>query len=108
MISLFIGSPHYSTLISETFAELDHKFNGELFVVNPKKNFVQGVQSYQDINELPEVDLAIIAIAAKYITETVKILTQQKQTKGFIIFSAGFSEKNEKGALLINYSYYFP
>ena len=77
---------------------LDHKFDGELFVVNPKKNFVQGVKSYQDINELPEVDLAIIAIAAKYITETVKILTRHKQTKGFIIFSAGFSEKNKKGA----------
>lgn len=77
---------------------LDHKFDGELFVVNPKKKFVQDVQSYQDINELPEVDLAIIAIAAKYITETVKILTRDKQTKGFIIFSAGFSEKNKKGA----------
>lgn len=76
---------------------IDHKFNGELFVVNPKKNIVQDIKAYQNINELPEVDLAIIAIAAKYIAETVKILTEQKQTKGFIIFSAGFSEKDEKG-----------
>lgn len=77
---------------------IDHKFNGDLSVVNPKKNIVQGIKSYQDIHKLPKVDLAIIAIAAKFIPETVKILTQQKSTKGFIIFSAGFSEKDKEGA----------
>jgi len=77
---------------------IDHKFRGDLFVVNPKKIFIQGVTSYQNISDIPEVDLAIIAIAAKYIVEAVRVLTQEKNTKGFIIFSAGFSEKNEKGA----------
>ena len=77
---------------------IDHKFNGELFVVNPKKTLVQNTRSYQNINDIPQVDLAIIAIAAKFIPETVKILTQYKNTKGFIIFSAGFSEKDEEGA----------
>ena len=77
---------------------IDHNFNGDLFVVNPKKNSVQGITSYQDIRKLPEVDLAIIAIVAKFIPETVKILTQQKNTRGFIIFSAGFSEKDEEGS----------
>ncbi len=79
---------------------IDHQFKGELLVVNPKQDRVQGVISYQDINELPEVDLAIIAISAKYVLETVKVLTQQKHTKGFIIFSAGFSEKDENGEKL--------
>jgi len=77
---------------------IDHKFNGELFVVNPKKTLVQNTRSYQNINDIPQVDLAIIAIAAKFIPETIKILTQSKNTKGFIIFSAGFSEKDEEGA----------
>jgi acetyltransferase len=44
--------------------------------------------------------VAIIAIAAKFTLETVKVLTQQKNTKGFIIFSAGFSEKDAEGAKL--------
>ena len=79
---------------------IDHEFNGQLFVVNPKQDHVQGVKSYKDINELPEVDLAIIAISAKFVVEAVKVLTQQKNTKGFIIFSAGFSEKDEDGAKL--------
>jgi len=41
-----------------------------------------------------------VAIAAKYVPETIRILTQQKETKGFIIFSAGFSEKDDNGAKL--------
>ena len=79
---------------------IDHQFKGELFVVNPKQDNVQGITSYRDINDLPEVDLAIIAISAKFVVETVKVLTRQKNTKGFIIFSAGFSEKDERGARL--------
>ncbi|MDX5584369.1 MAG: acetate--CoA ligase family protein [Aureibaculum sp.] len=79
---------------------IDHKFSGDLFVVNPNKTLVQGIKSYQQLSNIPEVDLAIIAIAAKHIVETVKVLAQQKNTKGFIIFSAGFSEKDKAGAKL--------
>ncbi|HEY9185245.1 MAG TPA: acetate--CoA ligase family protein [Salegentibacter sp.] len=79
---------------------IDHKFKGELFVVNPKKDIVQGLISYNNINDIPEVDLAIIAISAKYVYDAVKVLTQYKNTKGFIIFSAGFSEKDRSGELL--------
>ena len=79
---------------------IDHKYAGQLYVVNPKQEIVQGVKSYKNLNELPKVDLGIIAIAAKHIPEAIRILTQQKETKGFIIFSAGFSEKDENGAKL--------
>ncbi|MBT8385026.1 MAG: acetate--CoA ligase family protein [Bacteroidia bacterium] len=79
---------------------IDHKFQGDLFVVNPKQDVVQGLRSYKNINKIPKTDVAIIAIAAKYILESIKVLTQQKDTKGFIIFSAGFSEKDKNGAKL--------
>ena len=79
---------------------LDHHFKGELFAVNPKETEVQGLKCYQHISEIPSVDVAIIAIAAKFTLETVKVLTRQKNTKGFIIFSAGFSEKDEEGKQL--------
>ncbi len=75
-------------------------FNGNLFVVNPKNDVVQNIRSYKNTIDIPNVDLAIIAIPAKFIPETVKILCQQKNTKGFIIFSAGFSEKDSHGAML--------
>ncbi|MDP2088885.1 MAG: acetate--CoA ligase family protein [Flavobacteriaceae bacterium] len=79
---------------------IDQHFQGKLYVVNPKQTSVQGIPSFTDVSQLPDVDVAIIAIAAKYTVETVKILTQQKNAKGFIIFSSGFSEKDEEGAQL--------
>ena len=77
-----------------------HHFKGELFAVNPKETEVQGLKCYQNVSEIPAVDLAIIAIAAKFTLETVQILAQQKNTKAFIIFSAGFGEKDEEGKKL--------
>ena len=79
---------------------IENNFKGKLYVVNPKKDIVQGVTSFKDVNKLPEVDLAIIAIAAKFVLETVKVLTEHKNTKGVIIYSAGFSETDEEGAIL--------
>ena len=79
---------------------LDGDFKGDLYVANPKMDEVQGVKSFKDINNLPEVDLAIIAIAAKFCPMTVELLAKQKNTRAFIILSAGFSEENEEGAKL--------
>ncbi len=76
---------------------IDHNFKGELIAVNPKESDVQGIKCFQNIAKIPEVDVAIIAISAKFILDTVKVLAQQKNTRGFIIFSAGFSEKDVEG-----------
>jgi len=79
---------------------IDHKFKGQLIAVNPKETTIQGIKCFQNVSEIPTVDVAIIAISAKFILETVQILAQQKNTKGFIIFSAGFSEKDAEGEKL--------
>lgn len=79
---------------------LDGDFKGKLYVVNPKADEVQGVVSYRRVNDLPQVDCAILAIAAKYCPEAVEVLAKQKGTKAFIILSAGFSEENAEGAAL--------
>ena len=78
----------------------DGSFNGDLYVINPKAEEVQGIRSFRSPGELPETDLAIIAIAAKYCKETVEILARQKSTRAFIILSAGFGEESEEGARL--------
>lgn len=80
---------------------VDGNFKGDLYVTNRKSDEVQGIKSYRDIMDLPEnVDLAVLAIAAKYCPETVEVLARQKGTRAFIIISAGFSEENEEGAAL--------
>ena len=77
-------------------------FKGQLYVVNPKENEIQGIKCSKAVNDLPQVDLAVIAIAAKYTEETVRVLTEEKGTKAFIIISAGFGEESHEGKELEN------
>lgn len=81
---------------------IDSGFNGKLYVVNPKLDFVQGIKSYRNVADLPQVDCAILAIAAKFCYDAVKTLIEDKNTGGFIILSAGFSEENAEGTELEN------
>ena len=79
---------------------IDNNFSGNLYVVNPKEDIIQGITCYKSVDELPPCDLAILAIAAKYCPETVEKLARDKQTRAFIILSAGFHEESQEGALL--------
>ena len=79
---------------------IDNAYSGNLWVVNPKEDEVQGIKSFRSVNELPNVELAILAIPARFCLEAVKILAYKKNTKGFIIISAGFSEENTEGEII--------
>jgi len=79
---------------------IDNHFDGSLFVVNPKEDEIQGIKCHKSVDELPVCDLAILAIAAKYCPDTVEKLARDKQTRAFIILSAGFHEESAEGALL--------
>lgn len=75
-------------------------YRGVLHAVNPKEKEVQGVVAFADVEELPEIDLAILAIPAALCPEAVEILAGSKQTRAFIILSAGFGEETKEGAAL--------
>ncbi len=81
---------------------LDGGYKGHVYVVNPKHTVVKGAVSYNDVSDLPEVDLAILAIPAKLCLPAVDKLINEKNTKAFIILSAGFSEAGEEGRKLEN------
>lgn len=76
---------------------LEGDYKGELRVVNPREEKVQGITSYSSVEKIPDTDLAILAIAAKYCPATIKTLAEEKNTKAFIIISAGFGEGDEQG-----------
>lgn len=79
---------------------LECPFKGQVYAVNPKETEVQGVKCYAKVEDLPQVDCAILCIAAKFCAQTVDVLAKEKGTKGFIIVSAGFSEENAEGAAI--------
>lgn len=78
---------------------IDKKFKGSLFVVNPSANEVQGIRAYNNVDEIPTVDLAVIAIPPQHCYHTMEILLREKQTKAFVVISAGFSEESPQGAI---------
>ncbi len=79
---------------------LEGGFSGKTYVVNQKGDPVAGVLSFRKVDDIPETDLAILAIPARFCSETVRILSEKKKTRAFIIISAGFSEGNEEGIQL--------
>ena len=79
---------------------IDNNYKGELYVVNPKSDEVQGIKSFKSVSELPRVETAVLAIPAKFCPDVVLELCRDKNTQGFIIISAGFSEESEEGRKL--------
>ena len=79
---------------------IDGKFAGKLYVVNPRHDLIQGIKSYRDLKDIPETDLAILAIPSSLCRDAVELLVHGKNTKAFIIISAGFSEAGAEGLKL--------
>ncbi len=75
-------------------------YSGTLRIVNPKEEEVQGIKAFHDVKELPDTDLAILVVAAKYCPDYVEFMAKEKQTRAFIIISAGFGEETKAGAEL--------
>ena len=79
---------------------LQGDYHGMLRIVNPKEDAVQGIKAFHDVSELPPTELAILVVPAKFCPQYVELLAKEKQTRAFIILSAGFGEETHEGALL--------
>ena len=75
-------------------------YEGKLSIVNPKEDEVQGIKACHDVKDLPQTDLAVLVVAAKYCPDYVDYLCREKGVRAFVIISAGFSEETHEGALL--------
>ena len=74
-----------------------YAFKGKVFAVNPNAEEILGVKSYAKITDIEDdVDLAIIAVPAKFVLDVAKDCIKKK-VKGVIVISAGFAELGDKG-----------
>lgn len=79
---------------------LAHNRNLPVYAVNPRESEVQGLKACASVSELPAVDLAFLAIPAAFCTETMQVLAAEKQTRAFVVLSAGFAESGCEGKQL--------
>ena len=75
-------------------------FDGDLHIVNPKEDKVQGIKAYHDVKNIPQTDLAVLVVAAKFCPDYVDYLCAEKGVRAFVIISAGFGEETKAGAEL--------
>ncbi len=75
-------------------------FSGGIYPVNPKVEEILGVKCFSSILEVKgKVDLAIIAVPARFVPQIMKECAEKK-VKSAIIISAGFSEAGGEGKRL--------
>ena len=75
-------------------------YQGQLRVVNPKEEEIQGIKAYHDAKDIPDTELAILVVAARFCPDYVDMLAAKKGVRAFIIISAGFGEETQAGAAL--------
>ena len=75
-------------------------YQGDLRIVNPKEDTIQGIKAFHDVKDIPQTDLAILVVAAKYCPDYVDYLAAEKGVRAFVIISAGFGEETKAGAAL--------
>ena len=75
-------------------------YQGQLRIVNPKEDEIQGIKAYHDAKDIPETELAILVVAARFCPDYVDMLAAEKGVRAFIIISAGFGEETKAGAAL--------
>ncbi len=72
-------------------------FGGTVYPINPKAKHVQGLTAYPTIGDVPgPVDLAIIAVPARYVLDVARQCGEQR-VRGLVVISAGFSEVGGEG-----------
>ena len=79
---------------------LDGDYQGDLRSVNPKEDTIQGLKAFHNVKDIPQTDLAILVVAAKYCPDYVDYLCAEKGVRAFVIISAGFGEETKAGAEL--------
>ena len=79
---------------------LESDFNGPIYPVNPKADFVHSVKAYPSLTDLPEpVDLVVIVVPQRAVLPVLEECAV-KGVKGIVVISAGFKEMGGEGAKL--------
>ncbi|GAB3299337.1 GNAT family N-acetyltransferase [Epidermidibacterium keratini] len=76
---------------------LSFGLDGPIYPVNPTAAHVAGVPAYRSVLDIPhDLDLAVITVPADQVEGVVEECGQ-KNVRGLVVISGGFSEKDEHG-----------
>ena len=97
-----IGASDTTTSVGYTVLRnlIGSGFRGVVYPVNPKRESIQGIQAYKNVESLPHYpDLAVICTPAPTVPGIIRCCGEAG-TRGVVIISAGFREIGEEGKKL--------
>ena len=97
-VAIVGASPTPGSLGNSVLANLErHGFAGQVHLINPKRDEIDGRPCLRSIEDLPmDVDAAVLAIPGPAVIETLRALASRR-VGAAIIFAAGFAEGGEAG-----------
>src|ERR1700756_3950221 len=72
-------------------------FSGEFVPLNPRRDVVQGRKCYARIGDAPPIDVAVIAVPAPVVPQTIRECAEAG-VGSCVIITAGFAEAGVEGA----------
>ncbi len=98
-VAIVGASTRKGTLGREIFDKLlSTDFNGPVYPVNPRAEYIHSVKAYPNISAIPEkVELAVIVVPKAHVPGIVKECTECG-VKGLVVLTAGFKETGPEGA----------
>jgi acyl-CoA synthetase (NDP forming) len=97
-VAIVGASPTPGALGNSALANLErHGFSGDIHLINPKRDQINGRPCLPSIDALPDgVDAAVLAIPGPAVLATVQALAAKKMGAA-VIFAAGFAEGGDEG-----------
>jgi acyl-CoA synthetase (NDP forming) len=85
----------WGSIIMESLGS--NRYAGQIYAVNRQAKVIYGIQTIKDVREISgPVDLAVFTIPEQSVEETIRACGQ-RQVKGIVIITAGFSETSDAG-----------
>ncbi|MBN3781023.1 acetate--CoA ligase family protein [Burkholderia sp. Ac-20345] len=97
-IAIIGASPTPGALGASVLANLERNdYTGRIYLVNPKRDDIDGRPCVKSIEELPAgVDVAVLAIPQPAVLDAIRQLAK-RNVGAVVIFSAGFAEAGAEG-----------
>jgi acetyltransferase len=99
-----IGASAHPTRIGGIIVTLlqRYKFPGQVFLVNPKYEEIQGFRCYPSLLDIPadaEIDVAIVFLSVDQVNDVARTCGE-RGVKGLVVITAGFAEVGGDGVRL--------
>ena len=76
-------------------------FEGEIYPINPKAEEILDLKCYPNVKDVPgNIDMGLVVVPARIVPSVFQDM-KEKNIKGAVVITSGFSEAGEEGADLI-------